>query len=58
MFYVHLLFPRSAALEVAQTASPASVFVETGYIFGVHGFRGHVRVKPNTDFPDLRFSKV
>ncbi|XP_047945100.1 uncharacterized protein LOC125191741 isoform X1 [Salvia hispanica] len=45
------------ALELVQTSSSASEFVETGYIFGVHGFQGEVRVKANTDFPELRFSK-
>ncbi|KAL6546432.1 hypothetical protein OROMI_022153 [Orobanche minor] len=40
-----------------QTNSSALGFVETGYICGVHGFQGEVRVKPSTDFPDLRFSK-
>jgi len=31
-------------------------FVDIGYVSGVHGFQGDVRVKPNTDFPELRFS--
>ncbi|KAK6124142.1 hypothetical protein DH2020_042115 [Rehmannia glutinosa] len=47
----------SATQELVETTSSASGFVETGYIFGVHGFQGEVRVKPSTDFPDLRFSK-
>ncbi|KAL3616951.1 hypothetical protein CASFOL_039345 [Castilleja foliolosa] len=44
-------------VESLETTSPAPGFIETGYIFGVHGLQGEVRVKPNTDFPDLRFSK-
>ncbi|XP_073154783.1 uncharacterized protein [Henckelia pumila] len=40
-----------------ETNSSTSRFVETGYISGVHGIRGEVRIKPSTDFPDLRFSK-
>nr|BAE71246.1 hypothetical protein [Trifolium pratense] len=31
-------------------------FIDIGYVSGVHGFQGDVRVKPNTDFPELRFS--
>lgn len=31
--------------------------IEIGYISSVHGFKGEVRVKPTTDFPELRFSK-
>ncbi|KAI5384817.1 hypothetical protein KIW84_071706, partial [Lathyrus oleraceus] len=31
-------------------------FIDIGYVSGVHGFRGDVRVKHNTDFPQLRFS--
>lgn len=33
-------------------------FVETGYIYSVHGLQGEVRVKATTDFPELRFSEV
>ncbi|PNX57272.1 ribosome maturation factor rimM [Trifolium pratense] len=33
-------------------------FIDIGYVSGVHGFQGDVRVKPNTDFPELRFSTV
>ncbi|CAA0832371.1 16S rRNA processing protein RimM family [Striga hermonthica] len=47
----------SATKEIVETTSSASSFVETGYIFGVHGLQGEVRVKPNTDFPELRFSE-
>ncbi|KAL0363530.1 UNVERIFIED_CONTAM: Ribosome maturation factor RimM [Sesamum calycinum] len=42
---------------LVETTSSASGFVETGYIYGVHGLQGEVRVKPSTDFPELRFSK-
>ncbi|KAL3833586.1 hypothetical protein ACJIZ3_008322 [Penstemon smallii] len=48
----------TATQELVETStSSAPRFIETGYIFGVHGFQGEVRVKPTTDFPDLRFSK-
>ncbi|XP_011096478.2 uncharacterized protein LOC105175663 [Sesamum indicum] len=47
----------TATQELVETTSSASGFVETGYIYGVHGLQGEVRVKPSTDFPDLRFSK-
>ncbi|KAL8032335.1 hypothetical protein ABFX02_13G089200 [Erythranthe guttata] len=47
----------SAAEELVEATSSASTLIETGYIFGVHGFHGEVRVKTSTDFPDLRFSK-
>ncbi|GER24564.1 ribosome maturation factor rimM [Striga asiatica] len=47
----------SATQEIGETTSSASSFIETGYIFGVHGLQGEVRVKPNTDFPELRFSE-
>ncbi|KAL7089258.1 hypothetical protein ACP275_13G178000 [Erythranthe tilingii] len=43
--------------ELVEATSSASTLIETGYIFGVHGFHGEVRVKTSTDFPDLRFSK-
>ncbi|KAL2343224.1 hypothetical protein Fmac_004509 [Flemingia macrophylla] len=31
-------------------------FVNIGYISSVHGVQGEIRVKPTTDFPQLRFS--
>uniref|UniRef100_A0A1D1YP83 Ribosome maturation factor RimM n=2 Tax=Anthurium amnicola TaxID=1678845 RepID=A0A1D1YP83_9ARAE len=34
-----------------------SEFIEVGYISSVHALRGEVRVKPSTDFPELRFLK-
>ncbi|KAK4399307.1 60S ribosomal protein L32-1 [Sesamum angolense] len=47
----------NATQVLVETTSSASGFVETGYIYGVHGLQGEVRVKPSTDFPELRFSK-
>lgn len=35
-----------------------SEFIEVGYIAGVHGLHGELRVKPTTDFHELRFSNV
>ncbi|KZV15868.1 hypothetical protein F511_29328, partial [Dorcoceras hygrometricum] len=46
-----------AAPELVETNPSTSGYVETGYISGVHGLQGEVRVKPSTDFPELRFSK-
>ncbi|KAF6143653.1 hypothetical protein GIB67_004182 [Kingdonia uniflora] len=43
--------------ESAETSSnDESEFVEIGYVFNVFGIDGELRVKPNTDFPELRFS--
>ncbi|KAL6500755.1 hypothetical protein OROHE_025552 [Orobanche hederae] len=56
-------FPNKSPLNSLHIRRPSrsivnsTGFVETGYIYGVHGFQGEVRVKPSTDFPDLRFSK-
>ncbi|KAL8460807.1 hypothetical protein ACS0TY_032350 [Phlomoides rotata] len=47
----------TAIHELVETTSSAPPFVQTGYIYGVHGLQGEVRVKPSTDFPELRFSK-
>ncbi|MBA0871195.1 hypothetical protein Goshw_022449, partial [Gossypium schwendimanii] len=33
-------------------------FVEIGYISSVHGLQGEICIKPNTDFPELRFCKA
>ncbi|PIN13825.1 hypothetical protein CDL12_13553 [Handroanthus impetiginosus] len=46
---------RSASTQ--ELVETTSGFVETGYIYGVHGFQGEVQVKLTTDFPELRFSK-
>ncbi|XP_031500493.1 uncharacterized protein LOC116264426 isoform X2 [Nymphaea colorata] len=32
-------------------------FIEIGYVSNVHGLDGEVRVKPSTDFPEMRFEK-
>lgn len=42
-------------MEASETEG---LFVETGYIYSVHGLQGEVRVKATTDFPELRFSQV
>ncbi|KAH7686016.1 UDPGP family protein [Dioscorea alata] len=34
-----------------------SNFINVGYISAAHGLEGELRVKPSTDFPELRFSK-
>ncbi|CAA3010288.1 uncharacterized protein LOC111412203 isoform X1 [Olea europaea var. sylvestris] len=47
----------TATQETVETSSSDSEFVEVGYISSVHGLQGEVRVKPSTDFPNLRFSK-
>lgn len=48
----------SAAEEIAETSSKDLDFVEIGYVSDVHGLEGEIRVKHNTDFPDLRFGTV
>ncbi|XP_010247556.1 PREDICTED: uncharacterized protein LOC104590543 [Nelumbo nucifera] len=48
---------RSTAIEEAvETSSDESKFIEIGYISTVHGIQGELRVKPTTDFPELRFA--
>lgn len=44
--------------EVIETSKDESEFIEIGYICNVHGLQGELRIKPTTDFPELRFSKV
>lgn len=56
--YVAMMIPLSALQDHVETTSSTSPFIQTGYIYGVHGLQGEVRVKPSTDFPELRFSKV
>ncbi|MCD7461432.1 hypothetical protein HAX54_046121 [Datura stramonium] len=47
-----------AAIEdILEASETEGQFVETGYIYSVHGLQGEVRVKATTDFPELRFSK-
>ena len=43
---------------ISATQEHESQFVEVGYIANVHGLQGEARVKPTTDFPELRFAKV
>ncbi|KAF7840404.1 Ribosome maturation factor rimM [Senna tora] len=55
-----LAFPalRSTATEeIVDTSNSGSGFVDIGYIASVHGVQGEIRVKPSTDFPELRFSQ-
>jgi hypothetical protein len=47
-----------ATQETVETSKSESEFVEVGYISNVHGLQGEISVKPTTDFPELRFSKV
>ncbi|GFY88636.1 16S rRNA processing protein RimM family [Actinidia rufa] len=42
---------------MVETSKAEPGYVEIGYISGVHGLQGEVRVKPTTGFPELRFSK-
>ncbi|CAI9087898.1 OLC1v1022089C1 [Oldenlandia corymbosa var. corymbosa] len=43
--------------ELIETNQTESGFVDIGYICSVHGLQGEVRVKPITDFPELRFAQ-
>ncbi|XP_076960368.1 uncharacterized protein LOC143636738 [Bidens hawaiensis] len=47
----------TATQETVEVSEIDSQFVEIGYISSVHGLQGEVRVKPSTDFPELRFSE-
>ncbi|RID60467.1 hypothetical protein BRARA_F03621 [Brassica rapa] len=48
----------TATEEVIETSSDSKLdLVEVGFLSGVHGLQGEICIKPNTDFPDLRFSK-
>uniref|UniRef100_A0A1J3K4H8 Ribosome maturation factor RimM n=1 Tax=Noccaea caerulescens TaxID=107243 RepID=A0A1J3K4H8_NOCCA len=48
----------TATQEVVETSSNSELdLVEVGFLSGVHGLQGEICIKPNTDFPDLRFSK-
>lgn len=59
VFKFDFVFATSATQEhVDVEDANESVSVEVGYISNVHGLQGEVRVKPSTDFPELRFSKV
>lgn len=48
----------TATGEIVETSNTGSGYVDVGYISSVHGIQGEIRVKSNTDFPELRFSKV
>nr|XP_043623025.1 uncharacterized protein LOC122594661 [Erigeron canadensis] len=62
-FKPHLPFCTISALHATATQEAVEVgdiesqFVEVGYISSVHGLQGEVRVKPNTDFPEMRLSE-
>nr|GEY89387.1 16S rRNA processing protein RimM [Tanacetum cinerariifolium] len=43
--------------ETVEVDKTNSQFVEIGYVSSVHGLQGEVRVKPNTDFPEMRLSE-
>ncbi|KAL8192239.1 hypothetical protein R6Q57_027906 [Mikania cordata] len=47
----------TATQEMVEVGEIESQFVEIGYISSAHGLQGEVRVKPNTDFPEMRFSE-
>ncbi|XP_016449337.1 uncharacterized protein LOC107774356 isoform X1 [Nicotiana tabacum] len=47
----------TATEEILEASETEGNFVETGYIYSVHGLQGEVRVKATTDFPELRFSE-
>ncbi|KAG9146067.1 hypothetical protein Leryth_024542 [Lithospermum erythrorhizon] len=47
----------TATEEVAETHESCSEFIEVGYVYSVHGLQGQVRIKSDTDFPELRFSQ-
>ncbi|KAI4295369.1 hypothetical protein L6164_035423 [Bauhinia variegata] len=47
----------TATQEIVDTSKDGSEFFDIGYIISVHGLQGELRVKPNTDFPELRFAK-
>ncbi|XP_062012831.1 uncharacterized protein LOC133729338 isoform X1 [Rosa rugosa] len=47
----------TAAAEIVETAEVESGFVSVGYVANVHGLQGEIRVKPSTDFPELRFAE-
>ncbi|KAF8408971.1 hypothetical protein HHK36_005041 [Tetracentron sinense] len=47
----------TAIQEIVETSKDESEFIEIGYICNVHGLQGELRVKPSTDFPELRFAE-
>ncbi|KAE8719873.1 16S rRNA processing protein RimM family, putative isoform 2 [Hibiscus syriacus] len=48
----------TATEEIIEASNNVSGFVEIRYISSVHGIQGELCIKPNTDFPELRFCKV
>ncbi|MFQ6625932.1 hypothetical protein Gotur_005250 [Gossypium turneri] len=48
----------SATKEMIEASQNLSSFVEIGYISSVHGLQGEIYIRPNTDFPELRFCKA
>ncbi|CAN6452882.1 unnamed protein product [Victoria cruziana] len=58
---VHCSFSLRALLSKdipeVETDEDDAEFIEIGYVSNVHGLSGEVRVKPSTDFPELRFAK-
>lgn len=47
-----------AEIDLSNAHNEQPRFIDIGYVAGVHGYQGDVRVKTNTDFPQLRFSTV
>lgn len=56
--YIDINLATSATEEMIEASKNVSNFVEIGYISSVHGLQGEICIKPNTDFPELRFCKV
>ncbi|XVE51543.1 hypothetical protein DITRI_Ditri02bG0050400 [Diplodiscus trichospermus] len=56
----HRLSPlrSTATKEMIEDSKNVSGFVEIGFISSVHGLQGEICIKPNTDFPELRFCKA
>ncbi|XWS18588.1 hypothetical protein CRYUN_Cryun32bG0057600 [Craigia yunnanensis] len=48
----------TATEEMIEASKNVSGFVEIGFISSVHGIQGEICIKPNTDFPELRFCKA
>ncbi|KAI3921861.1 hypothetical protein MKX01_005550 [Papaver californicum] len=47
----------SVTEEIIETSKDELKLIEIGYVCNVHGLQGELRVKPNTDFAELRFSE-
>ncbi|MED6159293.1 hypothetical protein PIB30_040977 [Stylosanthes scabra] len=48
--------PTPTQEPLLDATSNEPIFIDIGYISSVHGLHGELRVKPTTDFPQLRFS--